>query len=180
MLFIFPTAFFLFIPYSESVFLLLLLLTFFYLRKGQFLTGSFFAMLSTATKIAGLALIPVIFAELILHHNLQSGKPIKFFKTFLVLNLPIIGFLFYLSINYLTFGDIFYFQKVQSENWKNGFSPLIPAFKQAVVFTTDREFEAAIYLGYSQIAALFLTLITVVYSFFKLRKSYFIFSLAFF
>lgn len=178
-LFIFPTSFFLFLPYPESVFLLLILLTFYNLRKGNFLLGSIFAMLATATKIAGLALIPVIFVEFLLHH-ITLQKPAKLLKAVLILNLPIAGFLFYLLINYLTFGDIFYFQKAQNQNWNTDFYPIVPAFKQAVSFTSDPEFETAIYLGFGQLIAFFLALATLVYSWFKLRKSYFVFSLAFF
>ena len=177
-LFVFPTSFFLFLPYPESLFLLLILLTFHNLRRGNFLLGSLLAMLATATKIAGLALIPVIFVELILYH-IQSRKQVKFLEAFLILNLPILGFLFYLFINYSTFGDIFYFQKAQSINWNTGFYPVVPGFKQAVSFTSDPEFESALYLGFGQIVAFSLTIITVIYSYFKMRKSYFIFSLAF-
>jgi len=178
-LFVFPTSFFLFLPYPESVFLLLILLSFLNLRKGNFLIGSVFAMLATATKIAGLALIPVIFTELILHH-VKFQKKAKFINAFLVLNLPILGFLFYLYINYSTFGDILYFLQAQNQNWNTGFAPVVPAFKQAISFTSDPEFESAIYLGFGQMAAFIMSLVTVIYSYFKLRRSYFVFSLAFF
>lgn len=178
LLFIFPTSFFLFLPYPESVFLLLTLLTFFNLRKGNFLSASIFAMFATATKIAGLTLVPVIFVELVLHHR-QFKKPAKFLHSFLILNLPILGFLFYLWINYFTFGDIFHFQKIQNYNWNTSFYPVFPGIKQAINFTSNPEFELQIYLGFAQILAFVLTLATVIYSYFKLRKSYFIFSLSF-
>lgn len=176
-LFLFPTSFFLFLPYPESIFLALVLLTFYFARKGNFILAAVFAMLSTATKIAGLALIPVIFIEIILHHT-KSAKPVNFYRMFLVLNLPIVGFLAYLWINYVTHGDIFYFQGVQSANWGTEFSPLITGMNQAWGFTADPEFETRMYLGFGQIGAFVLALFTTVFAYFKLRKSYFVYSAA--
>lgn len=177
-LFLFPTSFFLFLPYPESLFLLLILLTFYFARKGNFLTASFFAMLATGTKIAGLALIPVIFVELILHH-IKFKRPAKLLNFFVILNLPILGFLFYLLVNYQTFGDIFYFQRAQSQNWNTNFSPVIAGVRQTLSFINDQDFDTRIYLGYGQILAFGLSVITAIYAYFKLRKSYFVFSLAF-
>lgn len=175
---LFPTSFFLFLPYPESLFLALVLLTFYFSRKGSFILASLFAMLATGTKIAGLALIPVIFTEIILHH-IKFSKQANFFKMILVLNLPILGFLFYLWVNYQTFGDIFYFQRAQSINWGTNFSPVISGFNQAWNFRTDPEAETALYLGYGQLISFILSVLTTIYAFFKLRKSYFIYSAAF-
>ena len=177
-LLLFPTSFFLFLPYPESIFLALVLLTFYFARKGNFILASIFAMLCTATKIAGLALIPVIFTEIILHHT-RISKQANFYKMFWVLNLPILGFLAYLWINYATHGDIFYFQTVQSANWGTEFSPVISGINQAWGFTGDPEFETRMYLGFGQIGAFVLALLTTIYSFFKLRRSYFVYSAAF-
>lgn len=177
-LLLFPTAFFLFLPYPESLFLALVLLTFYLARKGNFVGASFFAMFATSTKIAGLALIPVIFTEIILHH-VKFSKPANFYKMLVVLNLPILGFLFYLFINYQTFGDIFYFQRAQSNNWGTNFSPVISGFTQAWNFRTDPESETAMYLGYGQLVSFLLATLTTIYAFFKMRKSYFVFCAAF-
>lgn len=173
----FPTSFFLFLPYPESLFLMLVLGTFYFARKGSFVWASVFASFATGTKIAGLALIPVIFTEIILHH-IKFSKQANFYKMLLVLNLPIAGFLVYLFINYQIFGDIFYFQKAQDANWGTSFSPVISGFNQARGFFADPDFETRIYLGYGQIGVFVLGIITTIYSFFKLRKSYFIYSAA--
>lgn len=177
-LLLFPTSFFLFLPYPESIFLALVLLTFYFSRKGNFILASVFAMLCTASKIAGLALIPVIFTEIILHH-IKFSKPANFYKMFLVLNLPIVGFLVYLWINFETHGNIFYFQSVQSANWGTEFSPVVSGISQSWGFTGDPEFETRMYLGFGQIGAFVLALLTTIYSFFKLRRSYFVYSAAF-
>ena len=176
-LFFFPTAFFLFLPYPESVFLMLVLATFYFCRKENFILASAFAAFATATKIAGLALVPVIFIELILHHA-KFNKPASLFRSFLVLNLPILGFLVYLLINYQVFGDIFYFQKAQSQNWNTDFSLFVSSIKQSWSFTRDADFDTRIYLGYGQLLAFGLAVLTTIYSFFRLRKSYFVYSLA--
>lgn len=173
----FPTSFFLFLPYPESLFLMLVLGTFYFSRKGNFVLAAIFAAMATGTKIAGLALIPVVFTEVILHHIKFSNR-VNFYKMLLVLNLPISGFLFYLFINYQTFGDIFYFQKAQNSNWGTNFSPIISGFSQARGFFADPDFETSMYLGYGQIAAFIVGILTTIYAYFKMRKSYFVFCAA--
>lgn len=176
LLFSFPTSFFLFIPYPESVFLLLCLSTFLCMRKDKILLASIFALFATATKIAGLALIPVIFVELFLAYR-ESNKPIPFLKTALALNLPILGFLFYLWVNFTSFGDPLYFSAAQQANWSVKFSPVITGFKQAFDFIFYPELSISLYMGTAQIVAFLLGLTTTIYSYFRLRKSYFVFSL---
>lgn len=64
-LFIFPTAFFLHIPYTESLFLLLSIAAFYFVRKRNYWTSLFLVSLADFTKVAGLALVPAIFSEIL-------------------------------------------------------------------------------------------------------------------
>ncbi len=65
----FPTSFFFASFYTESLFLLLVLLTFYYLHKKNFIGASLVTALATATRITGLALIIPLVWEAIQHYK---------------------------------------------------------------------------------------------------------------
>lgn len=60
---IFPASFYFFAFYTESLFLLLSILTFYFLKKNYFLLASLSVSLAAATRIVGIALIPVLIYE---------------------------------------------------------------------------------------------------------------------
>ncbi len=62
-LLLFPTSFFFAAIYSESLFLLLLILSFYFARKRNWLLASIFAMLLTATRFVGIAILPALLYE---------------------------------------------------------------------------------------------------------------------
>ena len=75
-LLLFPTAFFFAAIYSESLFLLLTLLTFYFLRTKRFLWAGIAAMCVTATRVVGIAILPVIVYEYYRYYksNPKLGK----------------------------------------------------------------------------------------------------------
>jgi len=76
LLLLFPTSYYFLAFYTESLFLLLTLLTFYYLNKKNFLLASIFTAFATATRIIGLALIPAILFEA--YHSYKRNKKIPF------------------------------------------------------------------------------------------------------
>lgn len=180
MLFIFPTSFFLHIPYSESLFMLLAVASFYFVRKRHYWISFLCVGLATATRITGLALIPAIFLEItVVSRNNLNNKNILNQSVFLIsgLTLSISGFLIYLFINYFLWGDFLYFTFIQKQNWHETFSP----FGQGLVYAYQSLFWGVgiekIMLGYAQIAAFIFGLLTSVYVLFKVRISYGIFML---
>lgn len=103
---IFPTAYFLQSGYTESLFLTTSICSIYFYRKGSYLLSGIFGLLSTATRINGLLLLPLMFLEK------KINK--KSFPAFLITP---IGFFIYLSINYINFGNFFYFIKPLYSNW---------------------------------------------------------------
>lgn len=65
-LLIFPTSFFLLIAYSEGLFLLLTILTFYYFRKGNILLSVIFCALATLTRPVGVALALALILQTII------------------------------------------------------------------------------------------------------------------
>lgn len=180
LLFIFPTGFFLHIPYSEALLILLSVGAFYFVRKKHYWVSFLLIGLATSTRIAGLALIPAIFIEILIFDRQNFRKKTlteKFTIIFLGLAISLSGFLMYLSLNYSVWGDFFYFIKVQKENYHESFAPfgegLISAFKSLSWRVGIEKFM----LGYMQIAAFILALATSLYVLIKVRLSYGIFML---
>lgn len=180
MLFIFPTSFFLHIPYTESLFILLSVAAFYFVRRGNYWASFFFTGLATATKIAGLGLIPAIFAEILIFDRQNFRKLGVYSKLGIVLTgltISLSGFLIYLFLNYFLFGDFFHFVIVRSQHWYINFAP----FGQGLLSTFDalswRVGLEKVMLGYAQIVAFFLGLMMSIYVLIKVRISYGLFML---
>src|SRR3989338_5604336 len=75
-LLIFPTAFFLNAVYSESLFLFLSLLTFYYALKGRFEISGIFGFLAALTRVTGILLFVPIFWEF--YKKKGKGKILSF------------------------------------------------------------------------------------------------------
>lgn len=122
---LFPTSFFLTALYSEALFLLVLILSFFAFQKRQFLFTGVLIAIASATRIVGIFLIPAFFLELYisqtknvkslfsLQYLVQSLK--KHWKSYLYLCVGIIGLGSYMLYLYIHFHDPLYFFHVQSE-----------------------------------------------------------------
>ncbi len=95
----FPTAFFFGSVYSESLFLLLLLLSFWFVRKGNWLMASVFGIFVSATRLVGALLAPAL---------LLIQRRVVFFL------IPV-GTLAYAVFNYFRWGDPLHFIKVHGE-----------------------------------------------------------------
>lgn len=173
MLFIFPTSFFLHIPYTESVFMLISITAFYLARKKRHLLSFIFVAMATSTKIVGLALIPAIFAEIFVSDRPYFNKRNIFIGSAISLS----GFLIYLLLNYFLWDNFFYFTIVQKQNWFETFAPLGQGMVAAFKSLSWRTGLEKIMLGYGQLVAFFLALMLSLYALIKVRISYGIFSL---
>lgn len=118
-LLIFPTAFFLNAVYTESLFLFLSLITFYYGLKKKYLLAGIFGLLSAVTRVTGILLfIPLVWE----YWEYNKFKISSFFKKdFLPLLLLPIGTFSFLLFHYLKFGDFILFFKVEKW-WGRNFS----------------------------------------------------------
>lgn len=101
---IFPTSFFFGALYSESLFLLLTVLAFLNIRKGNWFWASFFGMIAAATRVFGVLLFPAFLIEVFLQK--------KYSKIFWTLLIPL-GLGLYMYYQYLTVGDPLAFYHIQ-------------------------------------------------------------------
>lgn len=114
---IFPTAYFLHIPYTESLFLAFVLGAFYAARTGRWGAAGLLGLLAALTRVNGAILLPALAVEAYLQYR-KSGR---FDWSFLWIALIGLGTLVYLGINQYYFGDPFHFQDVQREHWFKSF-----------------------------------------------------------
>lgn len=156
---IFPTSYFLQSSYTESVYLTTSLACIYYFRKGLIFKSTIAGILTTMTRINGILLLPLLFME---------SKKNKYFITLLFLPF---GFLFYLWINYITFGDFFYFTKPLEFNWYKSFDLPWNGILYLIHSLPPPNHHLA-YAYYTEFAFIILILAVGLYTFFKIRRSY--------
>ncbi|MFC1627000.1 mannosyltransferase family protein [Patescibacteria group bacterium] len=100
---LFPTSFFLFSVYTESLFLFLSVLCFYLARQKKFLLASIIAGIASATRLVGIFLLLAILWE-----YYQTKKP-KVSKAIGYSLLSVSGLLLYLNFLRARFGDILIF-----------------------------------------------------------------------
>jgi Gpi18-like mannosyltransferase len=106
LLLLFPTSFYLFSVYTESLFLFLIAAVFYFSRKQKFILASIFTAIATATKFIGIFLVPALLWE----YYLVSKKNHKKFLTLLPLGLlSSSGFITYLYFLKTKFNDALLF-----------------------------------------------------------------------
>ena len=96
-LLMFPTSFYFSAVYSESLFLLLSVLSFYFARKDKWFWASIFGAISSATRIFGIILLPALILE-----AWQQKKSRK--EIFWIILIPI-GLAAYIFYQWITVGD---------------------------------------------------------------------------
>lgn len=157
---IFPTAYFLQAPYTESLYLTTSILTVYFFRKNLFLFSSASGFLTGLTRINGLTLLVLLFVE----------KRISFknLSTFLLI---IMGFIIYLVINFLLFHDPLYFTHPLQSNWYKKIDwPWIGIINSIhhIPEITHPDF----YIYFSEVIAIVTVFSLGLLTFLKIRKSY--------
>ena len=112
---VFPTSFYFGAVYSESVFLLLSLSSFYFARQNKWFLAGVFGMLASATRIFGIILLPALLIE-----AWQQKQPIH--KIFWIMLIPL-GLLSYMYYQWITVGDplaFYHLQKIVGPQHESG------------------------------------------------------------
>lgn len=115
LLLIFPTSFYFGSVYNESLFLLLLVLSFYSARKGWWLAAGVFGAVSSATRVFGILLLPALVIE-------ACQQKLSFSKAFWIFLIPL-GLGAYMWRLNVTLGDpiaFYHFQKLVGEQHQSG------------------------------------------------------------
>jgi Gpi18-like mannosyltransferase len=177
----FPTAFYFGSVYSEALFLLLVVLTFWFVRKNNFILAGVFAALASATKIQGAMLFVFLAVELWEKYKgriVRTGR--QFWLDLLGVLVSPLGLLAYMYYLYRVFGNPIYFLTAQSVFGAERSSVPLVLLPQ-VVYRYFKMFLALPPAGLAfWIAALefFITLVLIagiILTFRKIRFSYWLF-----
>lgn len=112
-LFIFPTAYFLHIPYTESLFIALVVGCFWAARTEKWLAAGILGFLACLTRVNGIILFAALLFEMREQYRLAHAINRRWSATLLV---PL-GFFSYLALNYAVAGNALMFLTYQRENW---------------------------------------------------------------
>jgi len=104
---IFPTSFFFGAVYTESLFLLLSVLTFYFGRRRQFFLAGLCAAVASATRVTGIFLWPALLVEFYLANGKSLKKMLN--PNLVWLSLPPLGLLAYMQYQLLHTGSSIFF-----------------------------------------------------------------------
>jgi Gpi18-like mannosyltransferase len=176
LLLFFPTSFFFAAYYTESTFLLFVLLTFWFLDKKKYLPASVFAALASATRLPGIVLAIVIFYEAYMDYRKNKKIHGEIF-------LAPLGLIFFSIYNWFSTGSVLTF--ITSQTYWNrpvGFSaPFYGLIRQAVnVFSGplssyDSPFVYPVIL--IEFGVFVYLLVILYFSYKKIKMSYWIYML---
>lgn len=166
---IFPTAYFLHLGYSEALFLALSFSSLYCARDGKWHFSGLLAMLASLTRLTGIVLFPVLLIE----YLAQKKFKIKEMKPNILWSaLPLLGFITYLLINYLVFGDIFMFSKLMEEHWYKFLDWPWVGFKGALAGFEWRDLAGKIMVSGAEIFFALFGFVFIAFAFKYLRLSY--------
>lgn len=107
LLMLFPTSFYFILVYSESLFLMLIILSFYCLRQKRWFAAGLFGAVAAFTRLAGIFIVPAMLVEWYLDKNRNW---IKLAASFF----PILGLLSYMGFLQVVFGNPIMFYSVQT------------------------------------------------------------------
>lgn len=178
-----PTSFYFGSVYSESLFLSLALLCLIFIRKKNFLIAGVFAGLASATRIFGLGLLMVLIIEFFLIMKCQkiALNSSKFLSGVLGILMAPLGFVVYAVYLQVKFGDWLFFLNAQpvfgAERSNQPFILLPQVFFRYIKILLTVPIDSLIYFNAAlEFSVAILFLILIIFSFKKVRLSYWIFS----
>ena len=166
--FMFPTAYFLAMPYSEAMFMASLLGSFYFARKGNWVAAGTLGGFASAARLQGILIFPALILE-VLHQNNFRRFPLG--ASWIVLSTT--GFLVYLGINWGLHGDPLAFTDFQEDYWHHKSQPPWTTLDEAYQWITEGRADfnrVAIYE--LQLAATVLTAAVLLIGVRWLRPSY--------
>ena len=104
-LLLFPASFYFNAIYSESLFLMLVTLSFYFFRKEKYFWASFFGFFASLTRVFGVLLFLSFVIEILINKT-----PIK--KVYWIILIPL-GLFLYMAYLYISIGDPFAFYNLQ-------------------------------------------------------------------
>lgn len=168
-LFIFPTAFFLHIGYTESLFLALTLGAFVAARRRVWWAAGLLGALAGATRVNGLLLVPALAFEALAERR-EEGRRWRW--AWLWAGGALAGFALYLALNAATLGDPLAFMSAQERFWSKSLTWPWVGLSHAWRAVWTRAPSDAQLVGIQELAFVLLGLVAIVWTWTRQRASY--------
>ena len=169
---IFPTAYFLHIGYTESLFLALVLGSFLAARHERWWLAGILGGLAALARINGLVLIPALAAEAWYAWQADPARRIR--VAWVAIALVGVGFLGYLALNQAVYGDPFRFLVIQREHWFKSLAPPWEGIAGVVDTIGSPDSDRAFMAGWMELAFIAIGLAGTVVAAFRFRTSWFV------
>lgn len=170
---IFPTSYFFSLPYTESLFFLTMMASFFYAKSKNWIFAGLFCGLATLTRPYGFLVVSYAFIEWLKTH----GKTMRVLPSIFIPTM--VAGATYLFLNYKVFGDYFMFQKILESNWQKHLSSpingLLSSWNIALTGSLD---SFGVMVGWAEALTLTISWILIPYVYKYFTKSWFVFYLA--
>lgn len=179
----FPTSFYFGSIYSESLFLLLVVLTFWFTNKDKFLFAGIFAALASATKVQGSLLFLYLLIELVYRYKNRSLTGFDLVrKGASALILSITGLVVYMFYLWKAFGNPIYFLTSQPAFGAARSSVPIITLPQVLyryfkMLTTVSPSNISFWNSLLELTITVILITALIYSFKKIKFSYWIYIL---
>jgi Gpi18-like mannosyltransferase len=175
---IFPTAYFLSAAYTESLFIFLTIASFYYARDDRWFLAGIFGCMASMTRITGIVLFPALIIEYWTQRKTRIGfkEMIRSKETIFLLLIPL-GFVSYIIINYITFGDPLAFLTIQKQQWFKEFSFPWNGFLNTFGGLSWKDPSSRMMTSYAEMIFAIIGLLAVITGFIYLRLSYNIYAL---
>ncbi|MEK7061626.1 MAG: mannosyltransferase family protein [Patescibacteria group bacterium] len=178
----FPTAFYFGAVYSESLLLLLIVLTFWFAKKGKFFWAGVTAALASITKIQGVLLFVFLAIELFIRYRKEklrfSKKMLLDFIGVLLSPFGLISYMFYLQ---KSTGDPLFFLSAQPGfGAERSALPIIlmpqVIYRYLKIFFSVNFFSLSFFNAFLEFSMTIAVIAILIITFKKMRFSYWIFS----
>jgi len=164
---VFPTAYFLLVGYTESLFCALTFGAVLAARHRRWLSAGLLGALAAAARITGLALLPFLLIELI-----AARRSLRSLAHLIIPPLLVsLGFVTYLLTNLLVLGDPLAFLTVQRQHWSHSLAAPWRGFASAVSSITWRNPWEKLTVGAGEIAGGIAAYLATALSWLRLRRA---------
>ncbi len=167
-LFIFPTSYFLHIPYTESLFLALVVSCFYAARNRSWIVAGCLGGLACLTRINGVVLLPALAFEVLSEYR----ETRKFNPNWLWIGLVAAGFVAYLGLNYFVADNPFIFMVYQREHWHKYLQMPHRGLWDAYLTWMADQPEPSLTRGFQELLFAAIGLFATIVGWRKLRNSY--------
>ncbi|MFA5802875.1 MAG: mannosyltransferase family protein [Thermoleophilia bacterium] len=168
---IFPTSIFFTTLYTESLFMMTSVASFYYARRGRWAMAGLWGLLASMTRVTGLMLVIPLAWEYFAQNSYSLRKAIR--PPALWLALIPGGVLLYMSYLYLSMGEPLAFAETQVTGWGHGFTLFVGSITGDIDILVEKSEWWVIY----ELAAAGLLAVLTIFGLKKLRASYTIYML---